>query len=342
MKKLLNTLYLLTPGSALSLNNEAVQVMVGGEEKLRVPSIGVDSILCFGNGSVTTPLIQYCGEKGISIAWFSEHGRFYGRLSGPVHGNILLRRRQFQALEDPESRSAIARSILIGKLVNSRETLLRASRETGDPSARDKLKACAENIGRLGQQMEATADVDSMRGIEGAAAKLYFDVFPLMLKAPDAAIVFHGRSKRPPEDPVNAVLSFLYTLLKNDIQSALEGVGLDPACGYLHTLRPGRPALALDIMEELRSPLCDRLALALINRGQITAKSFEKLAVPFHLTDAARKAVIGSWQRRKQEQIMHPFLRERIPIGLIPHCQAMLFARVLRGDLDVYPPFHWR
>lgn len=342
MKKMLNTLYLLTPGSALSLNNESIQVMVGGEEKLRVPSISIDSIMCFGNSTITTPLIQYCGGRGISVAWFSEYGRFYGRLSGPVHGNILLRRRQFQTLDQPEARVAIVRSILVGKLVNSRETLFRAARESADPQARDRLKACADAIGQLGEKMEATMDIDALRGIEGVAAKLYFDVFPLLLKATDAAIVFHGRSRQPPEDPVNAVLSFLYTLLKNDVQSALEGVGLDPACGYLHALRPGRPALALDIMEELRSPLCDRLALALINRGQITAKSFEKLAVPFHMTDSARKAVIGAWQKRKQDMIMHPFLKERIPVGLIPHCQAMLFARVLRGDLDAYPPFHWR
>ena len=342
MKKLLNTLYVLTPGSALSLCNEAIQVMVGGEEKLRVPALGIDSIYCFGNGTVTTPLIQFCGERGIALAWFSEHGRFYGRLSGPVHGNILLRRSQFRVLEDPASRAGIVRSLLVGKLVNSRETLFRAARECTSEEAAGRLRANAEAIGQLGAQMADAQAVDSLRGLEGVAAKLYFEVFPLMLKSSNAAMVFHGRSHRPPEDPVNALLSFLYTLLKNDVQSALEGVGLDPACGYLHTLRPGRPALALDIMEELRAPLCDRLALALINRGQITAKSFEKLAVPFHLTDAARKTVIGAWQRRKQETILHPFLGEKVPIGLIPHCQSMLMARVLRGDLDVYPPFHWR
>lgn len=342
MKKLQNTLYILTPGSALSLGNEAVVVAVGGEEKLRVPAHGIESILCFGNTTVTTPLIQYCGEKGISISWFSEYGRFYGRTVGPVHGNILLRRQQFRALEDAERRCAIVRSVLVGKLVNSRETLLCGARETSDAEIGEQLKTAAAGIGKLGENMEEQSDVDSLRGLEGVAAKLYFEVFPLMIKTKDPAMAFHGRTHRPPEDPVNALLSYLYTLLKNDAQSALEGIGLDPACGYLHTLRPGRPALALDVMEELRSPLCDRLALALLNRGQINGKSFEKHSPPYHLTDAARKTVITAWQRRKQETIQHPFLDERVPIGLIPHCQSMLLARVLRSELDVYPPFHWR
>lgn len=342
MKKLQNTLYILTPGSALSLGNEAVVVAVGGEEKLRVPAHGIESILCFGNTTVTTPLIQFCGERGIALSWFSENGRFYGRTVGPVHGNILLRRQQFRALEDAERRCAIVRSVLVGKLVNSRETLLRGAREASDAEIGEQLKTAAAGIGKLGEKMEAQTDVDSLRGLEGVAAKLYFEVFPLMIKTKDPAMAFHGRTHRPPEDPVNALLSYLYTLLKNDAQSALEGVGLDPACGYLHTLRPGRPALALDVMEELRSPLCDRLALALLNRGQINGKSFEKHSPPYHLTDAARKTVITAWQRRKQETIQHPFLDERVPIGLIPHCQSMLLARVLRSELDVYPPFHWR
>ena len=342
MKKLQNTLYILTPGSALSLGNEAVVVAVGDEEKLRVPAHGIESILCFGNTTVTTPLIQYCGEKGISISWFSEYGRFYGRTVGPVHGNILLRRQQFRALEDAERRCAIVRSVLVGKLVNSRETLLRGAREASDAEIGEQLKTAAAGIGKLGEKMPEQSDVDSLRGLEGVAAKLYFEVFPLMIKTKDPAMAFHGRTHRPPEDPVNTLLSYLYTLLKNDAQSALEGVGLDPACGYLHTLRPGRPALALDVMEELRSPLCDRLALALLNRGQINGKSFEKHSPPYHLTDAARKTVITAWQRRKQETIQHPFLDERVPIGLIPHCQSMLLARVLRSELDVYPPFHWR
>jgi len=342
MKKLLNTLYLFTPGSALSLGNEAIVVLVGGEEKLRVPAIGVESILCFGNTTVTSPLIQFCGEHGISLSWFSEHGRFYGRTVGPAHGNVLLRRAQFLAQSDPNARCAIVRSILVGKLVNSRETLMRAARECTDEDDAGKLRTAANGIGQLGERMGNESTVDSLRGLEGVAAKLYFSVFPLMMKTSDAAMLFNGRSHRPPEDPVNALLSYLYTLLKNDVQSALEGVGLDPACGFLHTLRPGRPALALDIMEELRAPLCDRLALSLLNRGQITGKSFERLHMPYHLTESARKTVVGAWQRRKQETITHPFLNERVQIGLIPHCQAMLLARVLRGEMDVYPPFHWR
>ena len=342
MKKLLNTLYVMTPGSDLNLKNNAVVVAVGGEEKVRIPLHTIDSIVCFGNMTVTTPLISSCGENGIAVTFLSEYGRFYGRTVGPAHGNILLRKAQFQVLNDPEKAKRISQCILLGKLTNSRELLMRAAREQSDQAAEQRLRTAAGDISQLTGQMDGAQDIDTLRGLEGAAAHIYFSVFDDMVKPMDAEMLFRGRSRQPPEDPVNAILSFLYTLLKNDMQSALEGVGLDPACGYLHTLRPGRPALALDLMEELRAPLCDRLALALINRGQITQKSFETLTVPFHLNEDGRKTVLTAWQKRKRETINHPFLSEKIDIGLLPHCQAMLLARVLRGDLDEYPPFHWR
>lgn len=343
MKKLLNTLYITTKDSYLSLQNNAVAVLVGGEEKVRIPANTLGSICCFGNTSVSSPLIAFCGENGISLSFFSEYGKFCGRIEGPVHGNVLLRQSQFRTVDLPEVKTSLVQSMLLGKILNSKECLARWKREYSQTDGCiDKSIAVLTDTVR---QLKTCFDIDSMRGLEGIAAASYFHGFAAAIRQPKQngqVFSFDGRNRRPPEDPVNALLSFLYTLLKNDYQSALEGVGLDPAVGYLHTLRPGRPALALDMMEELRAPLCDRLVLSLINRGQITEKDFVDLEAPVRLTDDGRKTVLSAWQKRKMETIRHPFLQETIPIGLIPHAQAMLMARVLRGELDVYPPFHWR
>ena len=338
MKQLQNTLYILTPDTYLFLQNETIAVKVGGVEKVRIPSHTISSIYCFGNVTVSTPLIGFCGERGISLVFLSEYGRFYGRVQGPVSGNILLRRRQFAALEDPVQRTQLVRSILLGKLANSKLFLMRQRRER--PGREAEITPAIERLTEAARRVQDCPSVDSMRALEGVAAAAYFSAMPAMLDG--SKFQFSGRNRRPPEDPVNAVLSFLYTLLKNDVQSALEGVGLDPTAGFLHTLRPGRPALALDLMEELRAPLCDRLMLALIHRGQISEKSFDQLTAPVLLSEAGRKAVVAAWQKRKQETITHPFLGEKIPVGLIPHAQAQLLARVLRGEMDEYPPFVWR
>lgn len=338
MKHIKNTLYILTPGTYLSLQNENIHVKVGGEEKVRVPASGLEAIYCFGNITVSTPLIAFCGERGICLCFFSEYGRFYGRVQGPVHGNVLLRRMQFASMEDPVCCTRLARNILLGKLTASKVFLQRMRREHTGCTL--EAENAIEKIEQIAKTMQEAITVDELRGLEGAAAAAYFRVLPNLIQNP--AFSFSGRNRRPPEDPVNALLSFLYTLLKNDVQSSLEGVGLDPAVGYLHTLRPGRPALALDLMEELRAPLCDRMAIALINRGQITGKSFTQSVPPVYLNEDGRKTVLNAWQKRKQETIRHPFLEETIPIGLIPHTQAMLFARTIRGELDEYPPFFWR
>ena len=338
MKHLLNSLYILTPESYLFLQNETIGVKVGGTEKIRIPAHTIDSIYCFGNVTVSTPLIGFCGTHGIHLVFLSEYGKFYGRVQGPVSGNILLRRQQFAALEDPVQRTRFAKSILLGKLVNSKLFLQRQKREREDPDG--TIAHAIEALTGAAKDLQEAMTVESMRGIEGAAAAAYFSALPDMLQG--TTLSFSGRTRRPPEDPVNAVLSFLYTLLKNDVQSALEGVGLDPAAGFLHTLRPGRPALALDMMEELRAPICDRLAIALLNRKQITEASFEQLNAPVLLNEAGRKTVLSAWQKRKQETIRHPFLEETVPVGLIPNVQAKLLARVLRGELDEYPPIVWR
>ena len=338
MKQLQNTLYILTPETYLSLQNETIAVKVGGVEKVRVPAHTINAIYCFGNITVSTPLIGFCGSHGISLIFLSEYGRFYGRVQGPVSGNILLRRRQFAAVEDPVQRIRLVRSILLGKLANSKVFLLRHRRE--HPEREAEITPAIERLTEAARRLRECPTVDSMRALEGVAAAAYFSTMPAMLG--DSKFQFSGRNRRPPEDPVNALLSFLYTLLKNDVQSALEGVGLDPAAGFLHTLRPGRPALALDLMEELRAPLCDRLVLTLIHRGQISEKSFDQLTAPVLLSETGRKTVVAAWQKRKQETITHPFLGETIPVGLIPHAQAQLLARVLRDELDEYPPFLWR
>lgn len=338
MKQLKNTLYILTPETYLSLNNENIMVRVGGEEKVRVPAQTIGSILCFGNMTVSSPLIGFCGEHGIALGFFSEYGRFLGRIQGPVHGNIILRRMQFAAMEDITQRTRLVKNLLLGKLTACKGFLIRMRRE--HKGHEDEFTSAIEKITGIARQLGECCSVETMRGLEGAAAAAYFSVLRYTLNSSE--FTFSGRNRRPPEDPVNAVLSFLYSLLKNDVQSALEGVGLDPAAGFLHTIRPGRPALALDLMEELRAPLCDRLAITLINRGQITEKSFSQLTAPVLLNENGRKTVLSAWQKRKSEEIRHQFLDETIPIGLIPHAQAQLFARVIRGELDEYPPFVWR
>ena len=342
MKPLQNTLYITTPDSYLFWENECIAVKVGGVEKIRIPSHTIESILCFGNTTVSTPLIRFCGERGIGLTFLSENGRFYGRIQGPVSGNILLRQKQFLTCSDPLFASHIASRFLCGKLINEKNSLLRSAREAKDSAIAETLHQKASQIMSIGKELNQPVHVDSFRGLEGAAATLYFSCMDLMLKAKDPCLRFEARSRRPPKNEVNAVLSFLYMLLKNDMQSALEAVGLDPACGYLHALRPGKPALALDLMEELRAPLCDRLALSLFNKGQLRKKDFSCELGEYTIEDRAKKVILSAWQNRKHEKILHPFLNEHIDIGLISFVQAQMLARYLRGDLDDYPPFIWR
>lgn len=340
MKKLGNVLYIMTEGSYLHCDNGTISVRIGGSEKVRIPAHTIEAIICLCNTTVSTPFIGFCGENGISLSFHSDNGKFYGRIYGPVNGNVLLRKKQYQLIGSDQS-ADIVRNILCGKILNSRNFLLKAARGTDEDKA-ERIKKAAQMLLEQADLLENSADIDSMRGIEGAAASIYFQVFDDLLKTDEADMLFEKRSRRPPENRVNALLSFTYMLLKNDMQSALESAGLDPAAGYLHTLRPGRPSLALDIMEELRSPLCDRFVISLINLKQIQSNDFSVDGGVYKLDDASRKTVIREWQERKKEMITHPFLKEKIQIGLIPYCQAMLLARYLRGDLDGYPPYVWR
>lgn len=340
MKKLGNVLYIMTEGSYLYCQNETIAVKVGGTDKVRIPAHTIDTVVCLSNTTVTTPFIEFCGEHGIGLSFHSNSGKFYGRIYGRVNGNVLLRKRQYETI-DTQQAVSIVRNILSGKFANSRNVLMKSARDN-IPVSSDALKQAAEMISKQHELLIESSDINSMRGIEGAAASIYFSVFDNMLKNLDTDMKFIKRSRRPPENRINAMLSFTYMLLKNDVQSALESVGLDPSVGYLHTLRPGRPSLALDLMEELRSPLCDRFVISLVNLRNIQSDDFEIESGEYTLTDKARRTVIDQWQKRKHEEINHIFLDEKILIGLIPYCQAMLFARHLRGDIDEYPPFIWR
>lgn len=342
MKKLLNTLYVLTPESYLFCRNENVCIRIGENEKLCVPALTIDSIVCFGKMTVSTPLLEYCGEHGISVTFVSETGRFMGRFYGPVSGNVLLRKRQYESMQDEKFCRQLVQSILLAKLRNSKMVLMRASRSEKASVDKQKLLHGVEQLSQAVENLLLCEDIDSMRGVEGAAATVYFARFDDMLNGNPGGFRFESRSRRPPRNEVNAALSFTYMLLTSLTQSAMETVGLDPAAGYLHTLRPGRASFALDLVEELRAPLCDRFVLSLFNKGQLSSVDFDRDEEAVLLNERGRRTLLSNWQRRKQEIILHPFLGEKVQIGMIPYVQSMLFARVLRGDLDEYPPFVWR
>ncbi|MGC8732419.1 MAG: type I-C CRISPR-associated endonuclease Cas1c [Halothiobacillaceae bacterium] len=339
MRPLLNTLYVTSAESYLHKDGENVVVRSGDQIRLRLPVHTLSSIVCFGPVTVSPFLLGLCAERGVGISFLSEHGHFLARVQGPVSGNVLLRRAQYRFADDPERRVSLAKAIVAAKIANSRNVLLRASRESGNPAS-DSLAAAARRLAFFLQQAAAAPSLDVLRGVEGEAAHSYFSVLNHLILSDEATFAFTQRSRRPPLDAVNALLSFCYTLLVHDCQGALESVGLDPAVGFLHADRPGRPGLALDLMEEFRPWLADRLVLTLINRKQIRPTDFRTLdngAVL--LNDDARKLVLKSWQERKQVELHHPFLDEDAPIGLIPFLQAMILARTLRGDLPSYVPF---
>lgn len=343
MKQLLNTLYVTTQGAYLGREGETVSVRVEKAEVLQVPIHTLSNVLCFGRVSASPALMGLCAERGVGLAFFSMSGKFIARVHGPVSGNVLLRREQYRRTEAPELSAEIARSVVIAKVANCRTVLMRAVRERSDSVAAEELSVAALRLARLIEGLETLRELDVVRGHEGDAARVYFGVFDHLITESKEEFFFRARSRRPPLDNLNALLSFLYTILTHDVASALEGVGLDPAVGFLHRDRPGRPSLALDLVEELRPVLADRLALSLINRRQLGPEGFrttESGAV--EMDDATRKDVLVAYQKRKQEEIVHPYLRERMAFGIVPHAQAMLLARHLRGELDGYPSFLWK
>jgi CRISPR-associated protein Cas1 len=344
MKKLLNTVYVTTEGAALRKDGENLVAEIEGVERSRVPLHMLSAVVVFGAIHVSPPLMGALAAGGITLTFLDRNGRFQARLEGPVSGNILLRRAQYRVCDAPEE---VVRSFLVGKIANQRAVLMRSLRDHGDDQRledRERIEATTERLAQILRRVERADDtLDRLRGSEGEAANLYFAVFDHLIRSPDADLRWTGRSRRPPLDPVNALLSFLYTLLTHDCRSALESVGLDPAAGFLHRDRPGSPSLALDLMEELRPVMADRLALSLINRRQLRAGDFTRQeGGAVLMTDDARKTVLTAWQERKREERLHAFLEEKAPLGMVPYLQAQMLARHLRGDLDAYPPWFWK
>ena len=342
MKKHLNTLFVTTQGAYLAKDGETVAVRIDGEVALRVPLHTLGAIVCFGNVGCSPFLMGFCGERNVGLSFLTENGRFLARVQGPVSGNVLLRREQYRRADDPVFSARIAAACVLGKVANCRTVLLRARRDHADRVDTDALQQAADRLSASMRRLQDDLDLDAVRGIEGDAARVYFEAFDHLIVREKDHFFMRGRSRRPPLDRVNCLLSFLYTLVLHDLRSALESVGLDPAVGYLHRDRPGRAGLALDMMEEFR-PMADRLALSLVNLGQLQAGDFvfsDSGAV--RMSDAARKTLLVAYQKRKQEEMVHPFVDERMSLGLFFHMQALLFARMLRDELDGYPPVIWK
>ena len=339
-RQLLNTLFVTTPGAFAKLDGDTVRIDADGSKILQVPLLHFGSLIFFDRTSLSPPLMCRCAEEGREITFLDYAGRFKCRVVGPISGNVLLRKAQYEALADGSRALEIARPIVAGKIKNARQTLLRAAREVTDEASKKLLTTKAASIATYILALPDMTTLDHIRGIEGQSAVCYFEAFGAMITREKSEFAFTTRTRRPPRDRVNGLLSFVYALLTTDCVSALEGVGLDPQFGYLHCLRPGRPALALDLMEEFRSYFADRLVLTLINRRQIQPEHFEtRPGESVLLTAEGRKIVLTAYQARKQEEIAHPLLQTKTPLGLVPHLQARLLARHLRGDMPTYLPF---
>jgi CRISP-associated protein Cas1 len=343
MKKHLNTLFVTTQGAYLAKEREAVLVRVDSETKLRLPIHTLGGIVCFGNVGCSPYLMAHCAENNVGLSFLSEYGRFLARVQGAVSGNVLLRRQQYRVADDMEASAGIAYFFLTGKLANCRTVLRRSMRDHGDKIDTEAIDNACLHVAHALNNIRPDMPLDTLRGIEGDAAKNYFNVFDHLITSQKTDFSFTGRNRRPPLDEVNCLLSFVYTLLLHDVRSALEAVGLDPQVGFLHRDRPGRPSLALDIMEEFRPFFADRLVLSLINLGKIQKKGFQKSQTgAVVMKENIRKDLLVAYQKRKQDEVTHPFLGEKVTIGILFHLQALLFARYLRNDIDGYPPFIWR
>lgn len=346
MRRHLNTIYVTTPDAWVRKDGANIVVEVDGAERGRAPIHMIGGIVCFTRAGMSPALMAACAEAGVSVSFLAPHGRFQGRIEGPRTGNVLLRRAQYRAADDPAQAVPFARGVVAAKAANQRTVIRRALRDHGTrmgEADRAALELAEARLGGCARRTLQAGDIATLRGVEGEAANAYFSAFNALIRVDDPTLRFGGRSRRPALDRVNALLNFLYALLGHDCRSALESVGLDPQVGLLHADRPGRASLALDLIEEFRPVLADRLALSLVNRRQLTAPDFvvdEGGAIT--LTDAARRTVLEAWTERKKEELRQPFLGEAVTLGLVPHIQAQLLARHLRGDLDGYPPFLWK
>lgn len=341
MHQIMNTLYVMTPNAYLHLDNDTLRIDVEHVKRMQVPLHHIGSVVTFGNVMVSPGAMHRCADAGIALVLLDHNGRFKARLEGAVSGNILLRQAQHRVAGDREFALNVAQAVIAGKLRNARQVVQRGAREADDADDGKCLNEAAEALAHSIRKLPHATDLDKLRGIEGDAAKVYFSALPkLVRKSARESFTMDGRSRRPPRDRFNALISFLYSMVMNDCRSALESVGLDPQLGFLHVVRPGRAALALDLMEEFRAILADRLALTLINRGQINAADFlEREGGAVTLDGDARRTVVVAYQERKQEEIIHPLLETRVPLGLLPQLQARFMARAIRGEMEGYLPF---
>lgn len=343
MKHLLNTLYVTGENTYLSLDGENVLANREKEVVARFPLHTLDSIVSFSYPGASPALMGACAERGINLSFCTPRGRFLARCVGASQGNVLLRREQYRRADDEKAATEIARSFIFGKVYNARWSIERTKRDHGLRVDAEALTNASAMLKAQLPELLQTEAPDTLRGLEGLAAKTYFDVFDHLILNNKETFFFHGRSRRPPLDPLNALLSFTYSLLANDCAAALEAVGLDSYVGFMHTDRPGRRSLALDLMEELRPCIADRLVLSLVNSRQLQEKDFSlRENGSVLLTEEGRKTFLSAWQNHKRQELTHPYLKEKLPWGLVPHIQAQLLARLLRGDLDAYPPFLWK
>lgn len=343
MKKLLNTLFITQPDVYLSLDGDNIVLLKEKEKIGRLPLHNLESIVSFGYTGTSPALMGYCAEKNISLVFLTLNGRFLARVIGKSKGNVILRKKQYRISEDEVMSAKIARNFIIGKIYNNKWVIERMTRNYPLRIDVDQFKEISQHLSSIILEVRECEDLERLRGLEGQAATSYNKLFNQMILQQKEDFYFNRRSRRPPLDNVNAMLSFAYTLLANDMTSALEGVGLDAYVGFLHRDRPGRVSLALDTMEELRGVYADKFVLSLINKKVINKEDFlKKENGAVIMTDEARKKFLAAWQNKKQEKITHPYLGEKIPWGLVPHAQALLLARYLRNDLDEYPPFLWK
>lgn len=343
MRRLLNTLFVLTEDSYLALDGENVVVRREQAEMARFPLHTLEAILCFSYPGASPALMGACAERCVDLAFFSPHGRFLARAVGEVRGNVLLRQAQYRMADDADASCRMARGFVLGKVYNARWVLERATRDHPQRVPVDRLKELSAQMAAALRRVEGAATLEELRGLEGEAAQRYFDGFDSLILQQRDVFSFTVRSRRPPLDAINALLSFAYALLARECAAALEGVGLDPYVGFLHRPRPGRTSLALDLMEELRPALADRFVASCVNQKMLTGKHIRRQeGGAILLTEDGRKAFLKAWQQRRQETIQHPFLGEKLPWGLVPYVQALLLARTVRGDLEAYPPFFWK
>jgi len=343
LRKLLNTLYITTPDKYLSLEGENIVILQNEQELARYPMHGLEAVITCGYTGASPALMGACAKRGISICFMTQYGKFLARVTGEVCGNVILRKMQYRYSDDENASNQIAKNFLTGKLYNSKWVLERVTRDYPLRLDVEKLKIKSKLISDCMVQVQYAENLEQLRGIEGEAAKTYFSVFDDLILQQKDDFFFKDRNRRPPLDNVNAMLSFIYSLLTSACASALEAVGLDPYVGFLHRDRPGRVSLALDLMEELRPALADRFVLSMINRKEINKDGFftkENGAV--EMTDSTRKSIITAWQNKKMEEIRHPYLDEKLEWGVVPYVQALLLARYIRGDIDGYPPFLWK